>query len=357
MNYVKQIKKLSNKVIQYKRLFGAHKSHRNYFKLLKKNNIEIRKLSNQQKKEVDKLYKDFKGWYSYSTHELYYSANGVFEPRIMPEDLFRSQIEVKLNEYDNKFAMSDKNYFDLFMPNVKFPDTVIRNIRGCLYDNDYNLLTKEQAQKIVDQFEFLVYKPSEENGFGRGVQLVDISKENPLDISKKDYVLQKVIKQHPALSALNESSVNVVRLITLFINDKVYPVSAALRIGGVGDFADNIQHPDGRGMIVIGIDENGKLRKDGVYSCCDKTDCNPAGIKFLGYEVPQFETMKKIAMENHIRFPKSRFIGWDFTVNENNEVVAIEYNIKGPGVLYYQYTNGPLFGDKTEELLEYVKKH
>ncbi len=57
------------------------------------------------------------------------------------------------------------------------------------------------------------------------------------------------------------------------------------------------------------------------------------------------------------QLPRIDFIGWDFTVDQNEKVVVIEYNIKCPGLLCQQYVNGPLFGEFTEQMLEkYLKK-
>jgi hypothetical protein len=128
-----------------------------------------------------------------------------------------------------------------------------------------------------------------------------------------------------------------------------------MRVGGVGDFTDNVEHKDGTGMIVIGIN-NGKLKKYGYHSNGTSVSSTPAGIQFEGFQVLNYDKMVKIATESHKMYPMVRFIGWDFTLNEAGDVVVMEYNTKAPGVLYYQYTNGPLFGDSTKELLEYVYK-
>jgi len=64
--------------------------------------------------------------------------------------------------------------------------------------------------------------------------------------------------------------------------------------------------------------------------------------------------MINIAVKEHSRYPYIRFIAWDFTVDINGNVVVMEYNTKAPGVLYYQYVNGPLFNDSTEEMLKYL---
>lgn len=324
--------------------------------MLKQCGIPIKKLSKVQKEQVDKTYKRFGIPYSYDTHELVYSVTGEFNPQIVPEDLYRVCFDPKLCEYDIKYFLSDKNYFDLFMPSIRFPKTIIKNIRGSFYNDSFKLISENEAKEIINHYHKVVVKPSNDSGFGRGVELVFPRESDLLRDRHGDYIVQEVLNQHESFAKLNESSVNIVRIVTLFINDEVHVVTAAMRIGGVGDFTDNVEHADGTGMIVVGISD-GKLKKYGFHSNGSKVTSTPGGAVFENYSVLNYEKMKEIAIEEHSRFPQVRFIGWDFTLDEDGNVVVMEYNTKSPGVLYYQYTNGPLFGEWTEELLDWIATH
>ena len=48
-------------------------------------------------------------------------------------------------------------------------------------------------------------------------------------------------------------------------------------------------------------------------------------------------------------------IGWDFTVTDDDKIVCIEYNVQRPGTVFYQYVNGPFFGEHTDKVLEFLK--
>lgn len=353
-------KKIVDRMIDWFYIINRRKlvknSNKHYFKMLKDNNIPIKKLTKEQKKKVDDIYKKYGFKYSYKTHELVYSVTGEFSPGIVPEDMFRTEIEIYLNPADLKYVMTDKNYFDVFMSNVKFPNTIVRNIDGMMYDADYNMITTDDAKNLLNRYDEVVFKPSVENGFGRGVTLVRCSDENPLDYKKDNYIVQERLIQHPKLAELNESSVNVCRIATMFIDGEVFVITAAIRIGAVGAFTDNSISKDGKGMIIVGIDENGKLRDTGYHSCGLKVKHTPGGINFDGVEVPKFSEMIEIAKKAHSCYPRLKFIAWDFSVDENNNVVCLEYNAKGPGVLYYQYVNGPLFGDYADKIFAHAKK-
>ena len=353
-------KKLVNDILMFMRSYNKRNivknSNKQHFLDLKNHGIEIRKLSSTQKAEIDAIYKKCGYKYSYDTHILAYSTTGIFDARILPEDMYRASLELKLNNIEQKFVMSDKNYFELYMPEVKFPDVIVRNISGVFYDKARNIITKEEADELISAYDKVVVKPSIENGSGRGVQLVDASTTKVTEKFGKNYVVQKLLVQHPFLSALNKSSVNVIRIVTLFLGGKVVPVSAALRYGGEGAFTDNTVSKDGKGMTVIGITDDGRLREKGYFSCGVSVTETPSGLSFGGLKIPKFEKMIDLATKQHSRFPTIRIIGWDFTLNENEDVVVMEYNIKNPGVLYYQWVNGPLFGEKTTEILDEIKK-
>ncbi len=241
------------------------------------------------------------------------------------------------------------------MPGIDFPKTIVKNIRGYFYDESFQLISEQEAQIKVMEHDYVVVKPSNDSGFGRGVELVAKNNIGLIFDRKSDYIVQEVLKQHKSFSVLNESSVNIVRIVTLSINEKVRVVTAAMRVGGVGDFTDNVEHQDGTGMIVVGID-NGKLKKWGYHSNGSKVSQTPGGVVFEDFEIVNYDKMVQVAVNGHKRFPQVRFIGWDFTLDSNGNVIAMEYNTKSPGVLYYQYVNGPLFGFSTKELLSYVLK-
>lgn len=50
-------------------------------------------------------------------------------------------------------------------------------------------------------------------------------------------------------------------------------------------------------------------------------------------------------------------IGLDICLDENNEPVLIEVNLLEPGILYEQLCTGPIFGERTNEVLDYVTRN
>lgn len=342
--------------IKYRQFF-VKKADKKHFKQLKENGIPIKKLSKEQKHQINVIYKGM-GKYNYNTHKLVYSVTGKFDPRIVPETLFRTKLEIKLNKGDFKYAWDDKSYSDVFLPYVKFPKLIFRNISGVFYDENFNVISKQQVIDSLIQKENFVIKKSYDSGFGEGVKLVIPSKDNIdkiIDDFKIDFIIQDVFKQNEIMAQFNSSSVNIIRYNSLLINGRVFPLSATLRVGASGAFNDHSIFDDGKGMVVIGLDKNGKL-KDKAYYACGVLANNDFHIKsFEGIQIPGFNEMTKIIIDSHKRLGYFGFIGWDFAVGKDGKPVVMEYNLNGAGVLYYQYTNGPLFGEYTELVMEYLK--
>lgn len=336
------------------RKYCVLKNNRHYFALLKKHGIAQKKLTSAQKKSIDAVWGKGCG---YETHILTYSVTGEFNPYIVPEKLFRTKIELMLNNQSFKYAWADKAYFNLHFSKELFPETIVCNVNGVYYDEDYNILSECDAIKHISENETFIIKPSLDSGIGKGIALYKNADkiEKILNSHHKNYIVQKIFKQHDAIAQFNPSSVNVVRYISIFINGKVFPVMAALRCGAEGAFNDNSISKDGLGMFVIGIDEHGRLKDKAYHSCGKCISACPNGTPFSGKEIPGFEKMKEIMTELHKKLAYFGFIGWDFIVDNDGNPKIMEYNLKGPGVLYYQYANGPLFGKYTDDIVKILR--
>ena len=162
-----------------------------------------------------------------------------------------------------------------------------------------------------------------------------------------DYIVQEVLRQHKSFSQFNASSVNVIRITTLLWKSEVYILGAVLRVGAPGQFCDHTS-PD-KGQLprkYIVLDDDGRITKKAMYPDLLKpydtsTDPIPEGI------IPKFREMKQLCVKEHSRFPHHRIIGWDITLDENENITCIEYNPGWPGIIQSQYVLGPIFMQKS----------
>ena len=290
-------------------------------------------------------------------HQFYKKINGSFHKEYIPEDLFYSTIEPALNRSELLPALADKNLHGKLFEGAKRPKTIIRNVNG-YYLKDNRIISKEQAVKICQQHERLVFKHTMNSGGGVGVMLITLKdgisdfKDKPIDgvfdWYKKDFIAQEVIKQNKVISSLNASSINTLRVISYLREDGVKILSTAIRIGGEGEFLDNVAVSG----VACGLNDDGTLKDlgyDKFYNGIHKRD---DGRLFKDIRIPFYDKVKNEVIRLHEQVPYFKLISWDIALDDMDEVVMIEFNVKGQGVFTHQLITGPLFGKYTDEVMK-----
>ncbi len=283
-----------------------------------------------------------------------FSVDGkTTDPRYIPEDLWCGTI---LPYFCNMFfrrSYEDKNMHHMLFPNVTRPRTVVKNVAGQYYTDDLQLLTYDEALARCKAESSFIIKPAIDSGTGRLIQFYDKGKNPESDISKMlsdlraNFVVQEVVKQHPVLSSLHASSLNTIRILSFFFEGEVYILSSIVRMGAGGARVDNVSV----GGMQCGVGTDGQCFP---LACTKKRDWVPAspdGAIFAETRLPAYDKIISIVKEEHSKLPHFRLIGWDFSVNEEEDPVFIEYNVC-PGA--NQMTCGPTFGDITERVLDDV---
>lgn len=315
----------------------------------------VRRLTQEQKQQVYELWG--RG-VDVTTHELIYSATGKFMPEYCPLTHFREVIEPVINNQEMVPAWGDKNLFEKMFPDVKFPKTIVRNINGMYYDQSYNLINIETAIELAKTLDKSIIKPTVGSFCGNGVSL--LHKEDDIQSVfqsyQKNFAVQELLIQHPSMAKFNTSSVNVIRYNTLFYEGDVHPLSATLRIGAAGAINDNSILDDGRGMIVVNINSQGEVDEKGYYSNGERVSASHNGVLLKGNKIPNFSLITETVIRMHRQMAHFAFIGFDVAIDEEANPVIMEYNVYAPGVIYYQYTSGPLFGPFTRKIANQFKR-
>ncbi len=272
------------------------------------------------------------------------------DPRYIPGDIWLQYITPYYSNSAFRRFGEDKCQHGIWFPDVKRPYTVAANIAGVFYDNEYNIITREEAAKRCVEYKRFLIKPSIDSGSGRLIKFFD---NEDLTIEKMyaafdefgcNFIAQEALRQHPALAALNPSSLNTVRLVTFLFEGEVHVLSAILRIGAENARVDNV----GAGGYACPIGEDGRLKSRAVNRKSEWCETNSRGIRFDSVVIPNYAKAVETVKRLHTRLPHFKLIGWDIGMDENAEPVLIEFNTApGPN----QYTCGPTFGDLTERVL------
>jgi|GEM_PF-3162784 len=260
--------------------------------------------------------------------------------------------------------ISDKNYQDVVLgPELKFNENCIKNISGEFYDSKMNHITREEAMQIMNSHDRLVFKRT--LGFGHGTGVLVADKKDFQDVINKwgsNYQAQKLIKQSSILSYFNESSVNILRLHTVFWKGQVYYLGGILRVGAPGAFLDLLSKSELQ-PLTLGINDDGTFQNHIVDLVNGKVVEDVFGKKVQG-QLPDFPALIEKLKRLHLKLPHNKIIGWDITLDENDEYLCVEFNTGYPAITRPQLVIGPIFAAKTvngvpllDEILEEVNKH
>lgn len=314
------------------------------------------KLTAAQKKEIRKFWKPY-GPVSTKWCAYYSAKNGKFDPRYIPNTLAYAKIDQHFNDRKLGYGFNDKNYYSKVFYGIPQPETVVRKIGGLLFNGEYCLMSVQEALEIITQEKEVIIKPSQESGSGRGIWFCRPEQEREKlqeflsDRKESNYIIQKIVKQHPALEAVHPGSLNTVRICTLMLEDNVHILSAVLRMGVNESRIDNVT----AGGISARIMPDGTLDKYAyTYFTGEKFEKHPQGLVFEGYQVPSFEKVLETVKQAAQSIGNFRLVSWDMAVDENGEALIVEANMRKGGINLLQFDVGPLFGDLTERVLDEV---
>ena len=275
----------------------------------------------------------------------------------IPDTIYYSEIDTFFTNARRCSALDDKNLYDLYFHDIKMPLTVMRKMNGDLFDRDYHVITPERAVELCQQAGSVVTKATQKSGGGHGVKFFDLAKTTPTEFSQwldsvDDINIQETIEQHETLSSIHPSSVNSLRMMSLFLDGEVIILSSLLRMGAGGSRVDN----GSSGGVFCGIDPaDGTLRETGHYTDGRSCKQHPGGMTFKGFKVVGYERCCDIIKDIAGRLATaSHLISWDFAIGTDGEPILIEFNLTYGGLSTHLLSNGPLFGDMTPDILARV---
>ena len=313
-------------------------------------------------KPVDKaaIKKIWNGIYVNSIWNRYYNGieretNGKFDARYIPLDMEACFIDDWFNNTIAAQAIDDKNMYDMYFYDVNMPKTVGRIINRSFFDEKYHSISIDSLLERCLLAKHVIMKPSVGSMAGHGI--VFWNEEEGIEVLKKfllehdNYIIQELIHQHEEINKIYAYSVNSIRIVTCNFKGKTEVLSAVIRIGQGGNKLDNAS----QGGLFCGINEDGSLKKFGYSKYGETCTVHPQGAVFAQCHIPNFDRCKELVINLSNRFLRiSKLISWDLAVDENGEPMIIEVNLCYGGTDIHQIANGPLFGDKTEEVLNSV---
>jgi len=298
---------------------------------------------------------------------VYPAFSRVKSDLYVPDNLYFTHIEPMLNNVEYSRSFADKNMYSLLFEKDVQPRVLLRKMHGRYIDGQYAVI--QYVDKVLSdaatEYEKLVLKHSISSQGGKNISILkskngQLMKDGHL-ISRQwldkwygdNFLVQAHVQQHPFYSQFNSSSLNTLRVFTYrsVKDEKVHVLHSLLRVGKEGAAVDNISlggracgiSPDGR-LNGVACDIDGQLFKH-----VGKVDLN------MGVRMFKYDDIMKWAIRVAEQQFYSRVIGFDFCVDDQEQVRLIELNNYDIGVDILQQCNGPLFGEFTEEVISYCE--
>ena len=298
----------------------------------------------------------------YSWFQMYYGVTGKHDPRFIPDSIARFALFKYYNDIRAIPGWDDKNLYESFLPDIKFPKTFAHIYHDEIYDGEWKyyspenlpLLSEKIFSELGDDKEF-VLKVTKGSYAGQGVRLIHA--DSPDDVltvltenAKGNFIVQERLHQSDFMSQFCKSSVNIFRVITWRHQGEVKVLSTSIRFGLEGFFTD-VCYIDGEEIVnVVGVEKDGTV-KEQYGSFRGLTDIT---IDLHERISPNFDTIIAMAKKGHERLFPFGLVGWDITLDQDNTPYCIEFNVNAPGTILYQYANGPFGGDCNEEFMAFL---
>lgn len=254
------------------------------------------------------------GYLDYSLFEMY-NLNSKQRKTILTRGINNSFIK-KYNDPSYTHIFNNKNEF-----NEYFKDFIKR--KWMVVDGH----NKKEFQKFIKDKDQIIIKPLD-GTHGDRIEKLDTKQKNIYEhiLETKAYLVEEVVKQDKTMQNLNSSSINTVRVITVFKNNKAYIVAAYIRIGN-GKIVDNFNN--GGMSAPINVDtatvEFPALDKKGnLYEKHPLTN-----TPIIGFKIPKWDEIQKLVTEAGKIVPQVRFVGWDVCISEHGPLLIEGNNFPG----------------------------
>lgn len=313
-------------------------------------------LTAEQRKAAKAYWSRYTKHFSPLWHELLTAQTGVFDVRYVPVDVQYTEIEDRLNDWGSAHGIDNKNNYSMYFPEIRHPKSVFRKMAGIYHDDDYTIISKEQAIQNCIDCGNVIFKVALESGKGGGITfwrtedgkdtLLQMLEELPEETNAQEY-----ITQHPDMAWMNPSSCNTIRVVT-YANEKGIRVIRSYFQVGTSDSVRMGQVAVGG--VCAGIKPDGMLYPKAYDVHYVGHEAHPCGIRYADFRVPSYDKVCDIAIKLAGKMGDFRLISWDFTVGEDGEPVFIEMNLKYGGTMYHQLSSGPFFGEDSDAILDEI---
>ena len=263
----------------------------------------------------------------------------------------KGKLRKEVNPLELQVVFNDKQVCDLLCRGVGAP---VPQCWGTVGPGD-DLVAKLTMMFKLSGASRLVVKPVYGHA-GIGVQMAILDKDgirlhtggrgrSPAGVCsvKEQCIVQEVVTQDATISAIAPSSINTVRVLTMYTKaEQVLVIGASMRFGVGDSVVDNWS----AGGVAVGVNhETGHLLSVAFDKKGNRYLRHPASqFEFANFRIPRWHLVVELAAKVQAACPFNRLLGMDIALTEDG-VVLIEINADAD-LVFQEQTSGPLFANK-----------
>ena len=140
------------------------------------------------------------------------------------------------------------------------------------------------------------------------------------DLKEKMWILEEKIRQHPAISAVNPSSVNTIRITTVRTGASIDILHQWMKFSSNDSFIDN-SHAGG---LTVAVKEDGSLYDTAIQLTTKRkfTHHPVTGTDFSAVKVPYFDLVKNLVIRAHRCMYSMNSVGWDVAIGPYGPLIV-----------------------------------
>ncbi|PHN94585.1 hypothetical protein CSC80_04355 [Maribacter sp. 6B07] len=342
------LKNTAKQCIEYSKNVLYHRNSNNIAKKILKNiEQEKGKLNAQQKRIAQEYAIEVLGWKGFAPWIYVYTImHGEFKEGWLPDNYFGRIVIPEIQGDYGKISFLKPFANKLFNSNV-CPD-IAHYINGQWFSATYEPKTPKEITDIVKKNDFYnngkIINKLDYSYQGLGIHIYDKANFDAVKVAKNgNGVVQPFINQHNFFNQFCKDAVATLRLTTVIdTNGKACLRAALIRFG-----RNKQTHVQSKDQILVAVDvATGQLSDIGYTSSFKSTNFHPdTNVTFKDKVIPFYDKGVALVLELQKKMPMIKLIGWDLVMDENNEVVIMEWNGYGAGVAFSEATQGPGFND------------
>jgi hypothetical protein len=276
---------------------------------------------------------DFAPWL-----EFYTVYRGAFHEGWIPENFFQLVAIPAINGPYHKLCFA-RSLQRRLLGDPALPD-LIHFVGGDWRDLEGEPVPRceVKARLFADAGEICL--KTDQSLLGRGVSFVCADDFDLAAVERLgDLVVQRAVRQHPALARFSPQAVATLRIATgRPAGGAPQLLGAYLRVGVGASRA-----VDAHSIEIAILDGCGTLDAAGVGDAWRMHDRHPdTGAAFAGAAAPGFPAMAAKCLDLHARrLPQFGYVGWDATLDADGAVRILEFNTGRPSHRFLEMSVGP----------------